>query len=112
MVWVSFRVEHGAAVPGYRARTLNVRMEEARQLMTRHDADGEDRTPLPHDLPSHQADAESPVPDPWDPELSESESDGPDETVPDTDQAGTGRTGGQKAAGFRTDQPVPHEPVD
>ncbi|MGY5136372.1 hypothetical protein [Streptomyces sp. NEAU-L66] len=88
-------------------------MEEARQLMTRYDADGEDRTtPLPHDLPSHQADAESPVPDPWDPELSESESDGPDETVPDTDQAGTGRTGGQKAAGFRTDQPVPHEPVD
>ncbi|MFG2095622.1 hypothetical protein [Streptomyces sp. NPDC048612] len=80
--------------------------------MTRYDATGEDPEPLPRDLPNHQADAASPVPDPWDPELSEGESDGPDETVPDTDQAGTGRAGAQKAAGFRTDQPIPHEPVD
>ena len=36
----------------------------------------------------------------------------PDETVPDTDQAGTGRTGRPKASGVRSDQPVPHEPVD
>lgn len=80
--------------------------------MSRRDTSSEEGTPVPHDLPSHQADAASEVPDPWDPELSQSEGEGPDETVPDTDQAGTGRTGVPKAPGVRSDQPVPHEPVD
>ncbi|GES28303.1 hypothetical protein ACWDBF_03040 [Streptomyces angustmyceticus] len=80
--------------------------------MSRRDTSSDDSTPVPHDLPSHQADVSSPVPDPWDPELSEHEGEGPDETVPDTDQAGTGRSGVPKASGVRSDQPVPHEPVD
>ncbi|MEU5239313.1 hypothetical protein ACH4UR_08385 [Streptomyces lydicus] len=80
--------------------------------MSRRDTTSDDSTPVPHDLPNQQADAASPVPDPWSPELSEHEDDGPDETVPDTDQAGTGRTGRPKASGVRSDQPVPHEPVD
>ncbi|MFG2140986.1 hypothetical protein [Streptomyces sp. NPDC048650] len=80
--------------------------------MSRRDTSSDDSTPIPHDLPSHQADAAGRVPDPWDPELSEGETEGPDKTVPDTDQAGTGRTGVPKAAGVRADQPVPHEPVD
>ncbi|MFI9079674.1 hypothetical protein ACIGW8_24930 [Streptomyces sioyaensis] len=80
--------------------------------MSRNDPTGEDNPPLPHDPPSQQADADSSVPDPWDPELSEHESDGPDETVPDTDQAGTGRAGGPQGAGVHPDQPIPHEPVD
>ncbi|GGN46891.1 hypothetical protein GCM10012285_31980 [Streptomyces kronopolitis] len=80
--------------------------------MARNDTTGDDNAPLPHDLPSQQADADSQVPDPWDPELSEHESDGPDATMPDTDQAGTGRVGETKAPGVHPDQPIPHEPVD
>ncbi|MGD6742560.1 hypothetical protein ACOKM3_12035 [Streptomyces sp. BH106] len=37
---------------------------------------------------------------------------GPDVTVPDSDVAGTGRTGAPHAPGIHPDQPVPDEPAD
>lgn len=70
---------------------------------------------IPRDPPDQQADpdaeereAEEPAPEgtDTDPET------GADATVPDSDVAGTGRSGAPHAPGIRSDQPVPDEPAD
>ncbi|MEU2283315.1 hypothetical protein ABZ614_15550 [Streptomyces sp. NPDC013178] len=70
----------------------------------RDEGPGENGTPVPRDLPDQQADAGQ---DPWDVDAPDQPE---DETVPDTDEAGTGRQGAPHTAGANPDQPVPDEP--
>ncbi|MFJ9175586.1 hypothetical protein [Streptomyces sp. NPDC102360] len=71
---------------------------------------------VPRDPPDQQADADAtettePGAAPDERTGSEDET-GPDVTVPDSDVAGTGRTGAPHAPGVHPDQPVPDEPAD
>ena len=75
------------------------------------------RRAIPRDLPDQQAGAHGGT-DRWDPPggIPSGEQDAhphrPEQDVPDTDQAGTGRRGAVHTAGTHPKQPVPHEPSD
>jgi hypothetical protein len=59
--------------------------------------------PVPRDLQDQQASEED---DHWDAEAA-----GPDEELPDTDEAGTGRQGAPHGASPNPEHPVPEEPA-
>ncbi|MCX4997406.1 hypothetical protein OG739_32425 [Streptomyces longwoodensis] len=86
---------------------------------------GENGTPVPRDLPDQQADTGE---DPWEgsPARAQEQAErttsgqptgdddetGTDTSVPDTDEAGTGRQGAPTAATAHSDHPTPDEPAD
>ncbi|MFJ8079209.1 hypothetical protein RKD23_000927 [Streptomyces sp. SAI-170] len=72
----------------------------------RQDTPGGNGTPVPHDMQDQEAGTD----DRWDARPEPEPAGTPDEDVPDTDEAGTGRRGAPHAAGTRADQPVPDEP--
>ncbi|MFI9155768.1 hypothetical protein [Streptomyces sp. NPDC053367] len=74
----------------------------------RQEAPGGNGTPVPHDMQDQEAAAGTD--DRWDARPDPDPAGTPDEEVPDTDEAGTGRRGAPHAAGTHPDQPVPDEP--
>ncbi|MEU6808007.1 hypothetical protein ABZ920_03125 [Streptomyces sp. NPDC046831] len=83
----------------------------------RHEAPGENGTPVPRDMPDQQAGADE---DRWEvapdreggDERQEGREAEPATDVPDTDVAGTGRRGDTRADTAHTDHPTPDEPSD
>ncbi|MEU6591573.1 hypothetical protein ABZ923_20520 [Streptomyces sp. NPDC046881] len=69
---------------------------------------GAEQRPVPRDMPDQQA---RPNEDPWDVAPGRTPDDEPDEnTVPDTDEAGTGRRGATDTGTAHSDHPAPQEP--
>ncbi|MBO1335543.1 hypothetical protein J3486_30380 [Streptomyces sp. VRA16 Mangrove soil] len=65
---------------------------------------------VPRDLPDQQAGAHDGDPLDVPGERGEDEAATPDETMPETDESGTGRRGAPRSGGVHPDQPVPDEP--
>lgn len=69
----------------------------------RHEVPGERADPIPRDMPDQQAHEGE---DPWDADPARDTADG---SVPDTDEAGTGRQGAPHAGTVHPEHPVPDE---
>ncbi|MFF7368876.1 hypothetical protein [Streptomyces tricolor] len=69
---------------------------------------GAEERPVPRDMPDQQA---RPADDPWDVSPGRAPDDEPDEdTVPDTDEAGTGPRGSSRPGTVHPEHPAPDEP--